>query len=170
MISAAGASSTDNPTRSEAMRGSVTLDVDAPAERVYAMVSDVTRYGEWSPENLGGVWLDGATGPIVGARFKAKNKRKLSWSTTSTVVVADEPSEFTFAVGKNGHTRWSYRMESRSGGCKVTESFETPDDVSRIERFLTRIATGLRWDERRADLESNMRATLERLKAAAEQL
>jgi hypothetical protein len=150
------------------MQGSVSLDIAAAPEVLYAMISDVTRYGEWSPENLGGVWLDGAAGPAVGARFKAKNKRKVSWSTTSTVVVADAPREFCFAVGKGGHTKWRYEIAARGDECTVTESFETPDQVSWLERFLTKIATGLAWDERRADLEAGMLATLERLKAAAE--
>ena len=31
------------------------------------MVSDVTRIGEFSPETFEAEWLDGATGPAVGA-------------------------------------------------------------------------------------------------------
>ena len=42
--------------------------IHAPAERVWAMVSDVTRMGEWSPEAVRAEWLDGANGPSVGAR------------------------------------------------------------------------------------------------------
>ena len=30
----------------------------------------------WSPEYQGGEWLDGATGPMVGARFKGRNKER----------------------------------------------------------------------------------------------
>ena len=30
--------------------------------------------GEWSPECFHCAWTKGATGPAVGARFKAKNK------------------------------------------------------------------------------------------------
>lgn len=30
------------------------IDIAAPPEAVYAMVSDITRMGEWSPEAVGG--------------------------------------------------------------------------------------------------------------------
>ncbi|MFM8383175.1 MAG: SRPBCC family protein, partial [Actinomycetota bacterium] len=58
----------------------VTREVAAPPERIWAMVSDLPRMGEWSPENQGGEWLNGATGPAVGVRFKGQNKNgKKSW-------------------------------------------------------------------------------------------
>lgn len=38
----------------------VTVNLASPPERVYDLVSDITRTGEWSPENLGGTWLDGS--------------------------------------------------------------------------------------------------------------
>ena len=60
-----------------------TRRINAPAEAVYDLVTDVTRMGEWSPENEGGEWLDAARGPVVGARFRGRNKRKLSWKTTA---------------------------------------------------------------------------------------
>ena len=53
---------------------SVTREIHAPAEQVWAMVSDVTRMGEWSPENLGGAWLGTATGPQPGAKFRGTNR------------------------------------------------------------------------------------------------
>ena len=50
------------------------IDIDAPPERVYDMVADLSRMGEWSPENQGGKWLRGATGASQGARFKGRNR------------------------------------------------------------------------------------------------
>ena len=41
----------------------VSRDIDAPAHDVFALVSDLTRMGEWSPENSGGTWIKGSTGP-----------------------------------------------------------------------------------------------------------
>ena len=51
----------------------VTKEINASPETVFAMVSDLTRMGEWSPENQGGQWVKGATGPAVGAQFKGRN-------------------------------------------------------------------------------------------------
>ena len=52
-----------------APRGEVSLHMAAPPEQVWALVSDVTRIGEFSPETFEAQWTHGATGPVVGARF-----------------------------------------------------------------------------------------------------
>ena len=39
------------------------IDVDAPPARVWDLVSDLPGMGRLSPENAGGSWLGGATGP-----------------------------------------------------------------------------------------------------------
>ena len=48
------------------MHDSVTVHMDAPPEKVWALVSDVTQIGRFSPETFEAEWLDGATGPAVG--------------------------------------------------------------------------------------------------------
>jgi len=42
----------------------------ASADRVWDLVSDITRIGEFSPETFEAEWLGDATGPAVGARFR----------------------------------------------------------------------------------------------------
>jgi hypothetical protein len=136
---------------------------------VYDLVSDVTRYGEWSPENVSGVWLDGAPKGTVGARFKGKNKRKLSWTTTSEVTKAEPGTVFEFATGKAPDTRWRYEIRALDGGtCEVTETLEMVEQPGAVMRFMTKVATGVPWDQRIADLESGMRTTLDGVRAAAE--
>ena len=72
------------------MSEQVTVHVEAPVDRVWALVSDVTLMGEWSPEVYEAQWVDGATGPVVGARFKARNRRFgfVKYANTSIVVAA----------------------------------------------------------------------------------
>jgi len=53
------------------MRGSVTVYMAAPADRVWDLVSDVTRVGEFSSETFEAEWLGPATAPAVGARFRS---------------------------------------------------------------------------------------------------
>src|SRR3954467_15899573 len=71
-------------------RGEAAVHVDAPPETVYAVVSDVTRMGEWSPETVRCEWLGGATGPAVGANSRGRTRgasrggrrrRRWSWPT-----------------------------------------------------------------------------------------
>jgi hypothetical protein len=139
--------------------------VDAPPQVVYGVVSNVRRMGEWSPETTKCDWLEGATGPEVGARFKGANKRGLlTWSTKPTVVVADPGREFAFEVGTD--TRWTYRFDADGGRTRLTESFEMLRDLrwyyALAERWLMRVK------DRRADLERGMAVTLERIKRVVE--
>ena len=70
--------------------------------------------GEWSPENQGGEWVKGATGPAVGAKFKGRNSNgKRSWSTIVEVNHVDAPRKFSFGLmvfGKNWGD-WVYEIE-----------------------------------------------------------
>ena len=146
-------------------RGEAAVHVDAPPETVYAVVSDVTRMGEWSPETVRCEWLGGATGPAVGAKFKGSNKRGIArWSTTPTVVVADAGREFAFVVDDT--TKWSFRCDSDGGGTRLTESFEMLASMPRryvlAERYIMRVK------DRKADLERAMAETIGRIKVAVE--
>lgn len=73
--------------------------MDCRPEEVYAVVADVTRTPELSPEILECVWLDGATAPVVGARFKARNKvaNRPARHNRPVVTVAEPGREFAFA-------------------------------------------------------------------------
>jgi len=146
---------------------SESIDIDAPCEEVWAMISDVTRIGEWSPEAVAAEWLDGATEAAVGARFKGRNKRRGAWSTTSTVTSATPGRNFAFSVGR-GETTWRFDLAPADRGCRVTESFEIVKVPGPLGRWSTKLGTGVAWENREADLVAGMRETLRRLKAAAE--
>lgn len=148
----------------EDVEGRATIHINAPPEKVYAMVTDVTRMGEWSPECRRAEWVGDATGPAVGARFKGHNKLGIMrWATTPTVKVADPGREFTFETGKPGkeQTRWTYRFTPKDGGTEVIESFE----ALRYGAFQKLTAKPAK---RAAKLTGDMQQTLERIKQAAE--
>ena len=149
--------------------GKATINIGASPEELYDLVSDVRRMGEWSPECQRCVWLDGATGPAVGARFKGSNAHgKARWSTKTKVVAAEPGSEFAFVTSHLGRdmTKWSYRFEPTSNGTTVTESFEMLADMPWYFVLGDRLLMGVK--DRHADLEKNMADTLQRLKAASE--
>jgi hypothetical protein len=146
------------------VEGRAVVRVQAPPEQVYALVADVTRMGDRSPETHKAEWIDGATGPAVGARFKGHNKLGIMrWSTTPTVKVADVGREFMFETGKPGKeaTRWRYRLVARGGGTELSEEFE----ALRYGWFSKLTA---KPEKRVAKLTGDIQATLERIKAAAE--
>jgi hypothetical protein len=145
--------------------GEAAVHVDASPAEVYAVLSDVTRMGEWSPETVRCEWIDGATGPAVGAAFKGSNKRGIArWSTKPVVVAAEPGREFAFVVEKT--TKWAFRCEPEGTGTRLVETFEMLEDVPRryvwAERYVMRIK------DRRADLERGMGETIRRIKQAVE--
>lgn len=155
------------------IRGSAAVDIAAPPDVVYSLVSDITRMGEWSPECTGGRWLGGAGGPSPGARFRGTNKKRFSWSTTARVVDALPGRRFAFDRDRPvffGVMRWAYDLEPTAGGTHVTESFEQVRTAPTIALIAASLGTGVPWNEREAVNESNMRVTLDRLKATAERL
>ena len=145
-----------------------TIDIDASPERLYDMVSDLSRMGEWSPENQGGKWLGGAAGATKGAVFKGRNRNGWRrWSTKATIITADPAREVSWESKALGMkvAYWRYRFEpTGSGGTRVTES--TEDRRGGAMKVIGRSASGVA--DRAALNTKNMRATLEQLKAAAE--
>jgi uncharacterized protein YndB with AHSA1/START domain len=142
------------------------IDIDAPPERVWALITDVTQMGRWSPECRSCTWLGDASGPTVGSRFKGRNKRGLMrWSTVSTVVTADEPSLFEFEV-KQSRMRWGYRLEPTDTGTTVREY---RDEIGAKPAHV-RVAYALRLlgSDPDAIVRAGMKETLARLKTEAE--
>lgn len=151
-----------------ATRGSVTVHVDASPERVYALVSDVTRMGEWSPETYRCRWI-GTDHPVPGARFKGYNRRgRARWSNTLVVVSADPGRKFSFrrAVLPCGVCDWHYSMEPDGEETALTESYEVTKPDWRITNWFNGLLLGVA--DRDEDLRGGMRTTLERIKTAAE--
>ena len=151
------------------VRREASVVVLADAGRVWSMVTDVTRMGEWSPETERAGWIDGATGPAVGARFKGHNRKgRTRWSTTCEVIESEPGQAFSFVVGKVAKpaTVWRYRFEPVAEGVRVTESFELTKPLGFGSRLVTRVTTGVK--DRPADMEEGVRATLAALKRAAE--
>ena len=157
-------------TAANRTRGETSLVIAAPATRLWEMVSDITRMGEWSPETDGGEWLGDAIGPAVGARFRCRNRRgRTRWSTTSEVIAATPGTEFAFGVGgaSKPSTTWRYLFEPTAAGTRVIESFEFRKPPGMASRLLTRLTIGV--TDRRADLEEGMRRTLAAVRTAAEE-
>jgi len=112
----------------------------------------------------------GATGPAVGARFKARNKggRGPAWFNTPVVTVAETDREFAFnrsGPGIGSYT-WRYRLEPTSDGTRLTESYDVERPLPKAMGWLTEKWVGS--SDRDADLHEGMQVTLSRIKAAAE--
>ena len=145
----------------------VTRAIAASPEHLYAMVTDLRRMGEWSPENEGGKWLGDAAVARPGARFRGQNRNgRKSWKSVATVTDADPGRLFSFrvTVGPVKISDWSYTFESAQTGCRVTESWR--DLRPRWFRPIATLVTGV--SDRPTHNRQGMEQTLERLAAAAE--
>jgi len=92
-------------------------------EEVYALVSDITRIGEWSPVCKACWWDDPAAGAVVGAWFTGRNVLpERTWETRSQVVAAEPGREFAWEVN-NGWVRWGFTVESEAAGSRLTQSW-----------------------------------------------
>jgi hypothetical protein len=149
------------------MHDSVTVHMQASPDQVWALVSDVTRIGEYSPETFEAEWLDGATGPAVGARFRGHVKRNqkgpIYWSPAEvTACVPGEVFEFAVPNAAKPLNTWRYELAPAGDGTDVTESFRlTPTLPLRIYWALAGWARG-------KTNRNGMRTTLERMKAQLE--
>ena len=146
----------------------VTQHVNAPAARLYDLVSDLPRMGEWSPENTGGSWTGGATGPAVGAKFRGTNRSGWRrWSTLVHVTAADPGRRFGFDVSAGGIpiAAWEYTFaDTADGGCDVTERWI--DRRPGLARKLSDVV--MQTPDRGVHNRRTMEETLRKLKAAAE--
>ncbi len=144
--------------------------MDADPGTVYALIADVTRMPEFSPEIIRCTWLDGATAPVVGARFAAVNKvpNRPPWTNKPVVTVVEPDRAFAFARTEKfaGTVEWTYRLEPEDGGTKVTESYEVTRSLSPVGWFIIGVLFGRK--DRRSDLRAGMATTLERMRAVAE--
>jgi hypothetical protein len=145
----------------------VSTDIKADAARLYDLVSDLPQMGRWSPENTGGKWRGGASGPTVGAKFTGSNKAGWRrWTTSVEVTDANPGKRFAFHVSFVGVpiADWTYEFSDDVGTTKVTEIWDDrrPGWMDKLSAPVMGVA------DRPAHNRKNMEATLAALKQAAE--
>lgn len=143
--------------------GSATVIIAASPEKVYDLVADVTRMGEWSPECVRAEWAEGAEGAVAGARFHGYNDAGgFKWDVPCVVVEADRGRTFSFQVPPDSEhaSTWTYSFETAEGGTRLTESFHAP--------LLNVEGSPSNFDGRHEMLVAGCEATLQRIKAVAE--
>lgn len=156
--------------RQELTSDTVERYIQASPEDLYEVVADVTRTPELSPEVTACEWLDGATGPAAGVRFRARNRagRGPDWHNTPVITVADPGREFAFSRTEKGAGTivWRYVFTPQGTGTRVTESYAVTTPVTLFGWFIIGVIYGNK--DRRSDLRRGMTQTLERLATLAE--
>lgn len=146
------------------------VEVAAAPDTVWAMISDLPRMGEFSPENVGGVWVHGSTGPALGARFRGTNVNgSLQWWTKVRVVACTPGRHFAFDVRTPFGvrvSRWEYVIAPTPSGCLLTENWYRVGNWF-IRKIMGPKVTGRQ--DRPGFNEHSIEHTLAAVKAKAEQ-
>ena len=110
------------------------ITVEASAETLYDLVSDITRTGEWSPVCTSCWWDDEVGAGQVGAWFTGRNELPhRTWETRSQLVVAEHAREFAWVVGGK-FVRWGFTLTPADSRTTVTESWEfLPGGIAMFE-------------------------------------
>lgn len=143
-----------------------TIDITASPAQVWALITDVTRMAEWSPQVVRSFVLGG---PVrLGTRFVNINHHGWKhWPTNAKVVRFTPHSDFAFQILEN-NTIWSFQLEpTADGGTRLTQRRETPRGISLLSKALTKVALGGQ-EPFVAELREGMEETLQRVKADAE--
>jgi uncharacterized protein YndB with AHSA1/START domain len=140
------------------------IDIDAPVDKVWELITDTRRMPEWSPQCRKMKTL----GPLrQGTRTLNVNRRKrLYWTTTSTITEVIPQRKFAFRVNTN-NTIWSYELEPTATGTRVVESRHAENGVKPASNFLVNLLFG-GVPSFEDELVDGMNASLARIKAAAE--
>ena len=140
------------------------IDIDAPVEKVWTLISDLSRMPQWSPQCR----LMKALGPLrQGATTINLNRRgRLLWPTTSVVTEMVPQKKLAFRVPIN-RTIWSYELEATETGTRLVESRHAENGTTAFSNMsINALMGGVPSFE--VELVDGMNATLSRIKAAAE--
>jgi uncharacterized protein YndB with AHSA1/START domain len=140
------------------------VDINAPAAKVWALISDFRRMPDWSPQCR---WMK-AFGPLrAGTRTVNLNRRnRILWTTTCTVLEVIPEKKLAFRVNTN-HSIWSYELEPNGERTRVIESRHAENGVTAVSNLTVNAFFGGTANFER-ELIDGMKASLTRIKAAAE--
>ncbi|HET6653982.1 MAG TPA: SRPBCC family protein [Nocardioides sp.] len=143
---------------------SASVDVDAQPADVWAVVSDVSRMPEFSPE-LRWAFAVGAREPRIGMRLVGINRRGYAvWPTTSKVVRFEPDRAVAWHTRESGAT-WTYELEPTATGTRLTGRRDLAG-FTLGTTLLAPVIGGAAGHDR--ELADGIRQTLLRIKAAVE--
>ncbi|MER5539564.1 SRPBCC family protein [Streptomyces mirabilis] len=153
----------------------VPIWIAAPPERVWELVSDIELMPRLSDELQSVEWRDGATEPVLGARWVGRSKHEAfgEWATTSHVVEYEPLRVFAWAVEDldNPTAIWRFTLEPQDGGTLLREWMQMGPGRSGLSFAIDRMPEKEQKIVfvRMREFENNISATLEAIKKLAEE-
>ncbi len=141
----------------------VTAFVAADPDRVWDLISDITRMGQWSPECYQARWLTSKRGK--DAWFVGLNRdRGLSWPSPAVVTESERGKVFAFRAASG--VLWRYRLTAENDGCLLVEERITTGEFRWVKTAYRVFLGG--YERRVSVLRAGMQRTVERIRDAAE--
>ena len=148
--------------------------IAAPPQAVWPLVCDIRLPARFSSEFQGAQWLDGATGPALGARFTGRNHHPArgEWETTSTICEFEPERAFGWSVGgtERPAARWRFVLEPRAGATRLSQWVQLgpgPSGISEVIAAMPDKESRI-LHRRLAEHRANMEATIAGIKGLAE--
>ena len=150
------------------------LVIAAPPSVVWPLVCDIQVPARFSSEFQGGTWLDGATAPVIGARFLGRNHHPArgEWETVSTICECEPEHILGWAVGDPDRpaARWRFTLTPEGDGTRITQWVQVGPGESGISALIEQMPDKESRILRRrlAEHHANMTATLEGIRDLAQ--
>lgn len=153
------------------------IDIDAPAEVVWDLVSDITLPARFSQELQSASWIARSEPIQPGDSFLGRNQNPHigTWETTSIITDATPRRSFAWRIGDADapSARWRFEIEDRGAEVTLTQSVRIgpgPSGLSpaieampeKEERIVQR-----RLDDLRSNMEANLAGIKELARTAA---
>ncbi|GIH67996.1 hypothetical protein Mth01_02490 [Sphaerimonospora thailandensis] len=162
------------------------IRISARPKEVYAVISDLRRSGEWSPECRGGEWISGEPG-TAGAVFRGHNERgsdvvawapvvRGHWITTCEVVEAEPDRTFCWAMcsrsGERQESVWGFGVEQVGDESVLVHHFLMTEPTEGIREITAQMDVAektnffFEWGEK---VQRDMEVTVARIKRVIEE-
>ncbi|MFJ2272448.1 SRPBCC family protein [Streptomyces sp. NPDC087849] len=160
--------------------------VAAATSAVWEIAIDIQAPARWSRELHRTEWLDGAMAPALGARFAGRNQHPVigAWRTVSQIIELDPERAFAWCVldadGRFGKATlslaepmatWRFTLTPDAGGTLLRQTVRIGPGRSGLSAAIDRMPDKEEYlvALRLGELREGMHATLNGIKAAAEQ-
>lgn len=134
--------------------------MDAPIDAVWAVLSDVTRTGEWSHECRRVRWLGGASAAARGVRFRGYNQsRRIRWSRVGELFDVRAPLGIAWRTVPSlmypDSTEWRFRLQADGDRTTIVQEYRVLHLNALVDRLYARAIPG--HQDRNAALADDLR-------------
>ena len=140
---------------------SISLDINAPPEKIYAYLIDFSRHAEWSSNVKEIKLVRGETG-VVGAEYESTEDIPRPMTTYAQITALRAPNliEWQATDKRVFKTNWTFEIEKQNGGSRVTQkvTFQPLNFFANIILYVFRVPV----------VEKENRASLERVRQRME--